>query len=629
MFGLNRKEKRKLDNNPEDDDHATSVTTLAHSPETRLEEYLAYYVSQKEPGYAVLITGDWGTGKTYQITSALPTDHAHYISLFGLNSSDEIEAQVFAKMYPKKASLKKLADKLSTINVGVPGYGSLGVNGLTSVLASTFIKNEISNSKPLIFDDLERCSVANRKVLGLINRYVEHHKCRVIVIAHDTKLVDQFRETKEKVFGQTLAVEPNVEAAFTRFNTFFARQDEVDRLGDLMNEVLSIFRESDARSLRVLRHVIEDVRRLAVSLDDRHIGHRPAMVELIRLFSALAIEARTNSLDKEFFRNRRQTLLSHQFRASRKDVNHDEPPAFVKSSSKYKSIDLSNPLLNDTVLIEMLIEGHFVPEHIQASVNASAYFLEKEMAPSWQIVSGFATLDDNTVDAAVTRMDEQFAQREITESGELLHIVALQMMMASKEITMSTVRQVTNAAKAYIDDLLTTRRLPPRTVGWRWFDSFESSYAGIQYWVEDTYKAEFKEVFDHLIEARSKALETEFPTLIPALIETLKNDGQRFFEETCHTRNGIAKYEDIPILAHIHPKDFVAAWTSSPKSGWYWIGSALKERNKATATYRSLRPEIEWFPLVAEELKVRAESETGLARLRIIRLIGLMGLPPE
>ncbi len=42
----------------------------------------------------------------------------------------------------------------------------------------------------------------------------------MIVIAHDTKVVETFADTKEKVFGQTLHVEPNVEAAFAEFVAF-------------------------------------------------------------------------------------------------------------------------------------------------------------------------------------------------------------------------------------------------------------------------------------------------------------------------------------------------------------------------------------------------------------------------
>jgi hypothetical protein len=631
MFGLGRKAKKEDEREADNAEDAAADTRVAHEPETHLEQYLAYYVSRREPGYAVLITGDWGTGKTYQVRKALPDDRAHYVSLFGLNTPEELEAQVFAKMFPTKASLKKFADKLSAVNVGLPGYGSLGVNGLPSVLANTFIKNGIDNSTPLIFDDLERCSVENNKILGIINRYVEHHKCRVVVIAHDDKIVAEFKDTKEKVFGQTLLVEPNIDAAFVEFNAFFAGQSEQDKLGDLMNETLSVFRESETSSLRVLRHVVEDVWRLVAVLEKRHLKHRPAMVELIRLFSALAIEIRTNGLDKDSLSKRREAIMLSSIRAAGNNDNQKQSSSFVKAASKYASINLSSTLLNDNVLVETLVEGRFVPNHIRDSVNASAYFLEKEAAPPWQIVGSFDKLDDSVVEQAVKRLDEQFAEREVTDSGEFLHIVALKMMMASKGAATGTVRQVADAAKTYIDDLLKQGRLPPRSAGWMWFGSFEDSHAGVAYWVADTYKAEFKEVFDHLIEARGKALEKTFPDLIPQLLDVVRTDGQKFFEKVCHTRNVTIAYEDIPILAHIPAKDFVDSWLASPRTGWYWIGSALKERSRAAASgnYPSLKPETAWFPEIVRELERRANSDTGLAQLRIVRAAELVSLPPS
>lgn len=38
---------------------------------TPLESYLAYYEARHKPGYAVLVTGAWGVGKTFQVQKAL------------------------------------------------------------------------------------------------------------------------------------------------------------------------------------------------------------------------------------------------------------------------------------------------------------------------------------------------------------------------------------------------------------------------------------------------------------------------------------------------------------------------------------------------------------------------------
>lgn len=603
------------------------VRDLAIKSRTHLHHYLSYYVARTKPGYAVLVTGEWGTGKTYQVRQALPDSHAHYVTLFGLATPQDVETQVFAKMFPRASAFKRFAEKVDDAELKLPIWGSIGTGGLAGLLAGSFIKNEVDLSKPLIFDDLERCTIPNDVLLGLINRYVEHHGCRVIVIAHDAKIVKSFAETKEKVFGQTLNVEPNLEEAFEEFVHSHKVAAKPDPLGGRGQDTLAMFRESEATSLRVLRHIVEDVGRLVATLDKPHLANEAAMIELVRLFAALAVEVRSNRLQREDLKRRGDKMYA--FRLARAGNNDAEkvPPPIVVAAGRYKSVDISSTLFSDETLIEMLCDGRYVVEHVRDDLNRSAYFIEKGTAPPWQVVGSFDKLDDKDVTLALQRMNDQFEKREVTASGEFLHIVALKMMMASAGASKETPRKVADAAKVYIEDLLAAGALPPRPAGWMWTDSFSSSYDGVAYWLTDAYKAEFQEVFDYLVAARVKARERTLPKEAPALIKVMEADGQKFFEKVCHTRNGEIEYEDLPILAHVRPVAFVDAWLESPKTGWYWIANALKERSKAVPQYPALAGEAAWYGKVYREMQKRARSETGLARTRLERAAELMGIP--
>lgn len=66
---------------------------------------------------------------------------------------------------------------------------------------------------------------------------------------------------------------------------------------------------------------------------------------------------------------------------------------------------------------------------------------------------------------------------------------------------------------------------------------------------------------------------------------------------------------------------------SSPKTGWYWIGNALKERHKVLTQYPALALESAWYPQVHKEMLRRAHSQEGLARIRMERAAELMGIP--
>ncbi len=600
------------------------VRELARPPATELEDYMSYYVGLNAPGYAVLVTGDWGCGKTFQVRQVLPDTHAYYVSLFGLNSPQEIETMLFSRMFPFLSGTKKLVDKVQALNVAIPSVGTVGIAGLANLVTNTFIKEEVDRSKPIVFDDLERSPVDKARLLGIINRYVEHHGCRVIVIAHDEKLVDEFKESKEKVFGQTLRVKPEVEAAFARFSEEFSKARGTKFLADLNKDVLAVFEQSGAKSLRVLRHVVEDTGRLIFSLEDRHREHREAMTEVIRLFAATALEVRLNRLQPGDLVNRERAIYSYGYVAPGQDPATRVTPAIVAANDRYSLVNLQSTVLHDHVLQDMLFSGRYDAASIRASIDQSRYFLPDTSEP-WQRVIGFGYQEDEVVEEALRQMNEQFVRRTVVDSGDMLHIFALRLMMAENGVVETAVRETVAECKAYIDDLLAQGRLPPRTRGPRWFDDFRSAYRGIGYWVTDARRSDFNELFNHLLDARGRASDISFSETVPGLLETLRTDGLKFFERVCYTRHAEVEFDDIPILAAIPPADFVDAFLASPKAGWHWICSALKERNRALVHYSSLEPEGRWLPTVVGLLREEADRINGLARVRLTRAIEEIG----
>src|SRR5438128_1975011 len=74
-----------------------------------IEQYLDYYLKLKgNVGFAVLLNGDWGCGKTWFIKrfiSKYKEQHSQeqrflYITLYGVNSYVEIEDQIFQQLHP-------------------------------------------------------------------------------------------------------------------------------------------------------------------------------------------------------------------------------------------------------------------------------------------------------------------------------------------------------------------------------------------------------------------------------------------------------------------------------------------------------------------------------------------------
>ena len=164
---------------------------------------LLYYCEEPEPVGAVLLTGEWGCGKTYLIDNELKEaleNKAHIIriSLFGITTIEGIHMAVKQEWISeynkdKNKKWKVVADKAQQ---GKEIAGKLDflpewVRGIATTDWQSFIeiKNTIGE-KPviLVFDDLERCCLDTVDVLGTINNYCENQKFHTIIVANQDKM---------------------------------------------------------------------------------------------------------------------------------------------------------------------------------------------------------------------------------------------------------------------------------------------------------------------------------------------------------------------------------------------------------------------------------------------------------
>ena len=150
------------------------------------------YVKNRIYNYAVLIDGDWGTGKTYFIQkSIIPTLEGSgympiYISLYGVNSTDTVSQKIALSILTNKLP----SDKRTVAKQCLPAIGSFvlpigqtllnatGISILEPLFKSPvedipwdtiFKKFNDSRKRIFIFDDLERCSLPINEILGYAN----------------------------------------------------------------------------------------------------------------------------------------------------------------------------------------------------------------------------------------------------------------------------------------------------------------------------------------------------------------------------------------------------------------------------------------------------------------------------
>ncbi|MDP9653656.1 UNVERIFIED_ORG: hypothetical protein J2W87_001565 [Pseudomonas putida] len=598
----------------------TAEKQIQPTESSHLRTYLEYYKQLENPGYGVLITGAWGAGKTHQIKTILTETEIYYISLFGTQTTEEIYAAVYAKMFPIKALARDAAGKTDGTEIEI-SFAKINLGGIVSGIASALLREQVNNDRILVFDDLERSSIPTKDILGVFNKYVEHHGCRVVVIAHDEKISAALQDTKEKVFGQTIEVIPQISDAFDSFTERLKDHETRNTIRLMKSEILNIFQQSETYSLRILRHTLEDLGRLFKTLSQTHKSNSTAVRELSFLFFAASLEVRSGRLKESDLIGRDQSLIRFQMQRAREKDNLNTPRIYT-ANNRYDSIDLGNQIIKDQALINILIKGNYIESEIHDSLNESLHFIKADDLPPWLVFMKFDEISDNQSNAAAEKLIAQFKEREIDNLGELLHLFALRFLLSDMAMIPADFTQTEIDCKEYLDDLLTQDRLQSDLNSTKLFGfEFSHGYNGYAFWVQDNYKTHFNNVIAHLTTSRSLAAKKLFPTLAKDLLKLVATDGAEFARHISHTFSGNNIFARIDILPFIEPSDFVQEWMGSAPQNWQYISRGLEQRYIGGELQSILQSEKKWLQEVTELLDREHKKASGIRKKRIERIL--------
>lgn len=587
-----------------------------------LRDYITYYRSLKSPGFAVLVTGDWGSGKTYQIRSLLPEKDRYYVSLFGLKTREEVYSALLAQMYPADVKAKKEMTFWSD-NKNILG---LPVGGLLSAAISRTIRTKIDRSRIIIFDDLERSSVPPKTLLGVINFLVEHEECKVVIIAHDAKVTDSFSESKEKVIGHTVSVKPRTQEAFEHFSKQLNSTAQKN-IALHKSLILQLFLLSDCKSLRILRYVLASVERFYGLLEDSQIKNDSAVRQLLSLFVAISIEVHRGDLGRTELSKRIHSyslvmaMRSQQPTATMDSAQKKRLEKFGTSYERYKvALEISNLDLSDELLVDMLIDGKFDKVALQEYLESTGHFEEAKDQPAWRRFMNFDSMSDEDAEKAVKTMDRQFEKREVTDLGELMHIWSFRIMRVREGLLDSDIDTQVGELKKYFDDLVEASTFPLRANK----DLFRihPAYGGYLLWGAEENVTLLNDIFVHVGVCERKMLEKSFPEIRKEIVSKMRSAPEKLNALLTYEDNVAGKYQEIPALLSIKPNDFLEILLDLPKSSWDHVYRALTARRIYLSPNGHLRDEIDWYNELEREMKMKAEESRGtLNSIRIRRHI--------
>ncbi len=176
-----------------------------------LVESILDYVRADYTDYAIMINGEWGSGKTYfwnhkirpKIESMQLNGKKYtpiYMSLYGISNLEEISKKIFIET--TQLMDKNLKKYMNTSGVStIPEYAKTGLDmanffGVTQNGDRIDYGNFFStDDKVLCFDDLERANVDVIDILGYINNFVEHDHIKTIIICNEKELATKLKNS--------------------------------------------------------------------------------------------------------------------------------------------------------------------------------------------------------------------------------------------------------------------------------------------------------------------------------------------------------------------------------------------------------------------------------------------------
>ena len=176
-----------------------------------LVESILDYVRADYTDYAIMLNGEWGSGKTYfwnhKIRNRIDgmqfngkTYTTIYMSLYGISNLEDISKKIFIET--TQLMDKNLKRYMNANNQSrIPEYAKTGIDmanffGVTQNGDKIDYSNFFStDDKVLCFDDLERANVDVIDILGYINNFVEHDHIKTIIICNEKELSTKLKNS--------------------------------------------------------------------------------------------------------------------------------------------------------------------------------------------------------------------------------------------------------------------------------------------------------------------------------------------------------------------------------------------------------------------------------------------------
>ncbi len=330
-----------------------------------LVESILDYVRADYTDYAIMINGEWGSGKTYFWNNKIKPKidgmqfngkrySTIYMSLYGISNLEEISKKIFIETTQlMDKNVKKHMD--ITGKYSIPEYAKTGLNMANVFGANTgekinYEKFFATDDKVLCFDDLERANVDVIDILGYINNFVEHDHIKTIIICNEKELstklknsnlemktfiatyildkqgklsneekpmveriqdeieyvfdkANDYERIKEKLIGETFEYRPEFNYIINGILMRYENDKELIRfLRENTPYIINTFNKSGTRNLRILKHSLNDFKKVFEMVNKYYPNTNYRVMQTMLIFTiAISFEIKAGKITKDKF----------------------------------------------------------------------------------------------------------------------------------------------------------------------------------------------------------------------------------------------------------------------------------------------------------------------------------------
>ena len=427
-----------------------------------IQDCLNDYLKIRKPGYAVLLRGSWGSGKTFFVKEwldALKTKKEDdddfytlepiYVSLYGMTTASQIDEEMKRAVSPilhskfMKAAGKMFKMAISAalrynIDLNNDGVGDMKME--CTIDPKALLGSEdphVKGNRLVVFDDLERCHAGIKEVMGYINYYVEHIGCNVVIVGDDDKLKKKqdFQEIKEKTIGREFELDPDVDAAVDCFVCDENIRDK-DYLGHNKELIKACFKVSRTNNLRLLKQSLCDFSLMMGRIPSKTKNH-PAFEKikqrLLANFVAVYAEDKGQEVNMDDYGRKLGEEFSDQMAL---DLIGEDKPVKTEMTKKHEKYNVAG--LTDKYYAMVPHYADFVLEYLRKG-RLNMGFIETEIRKDdkkpWEVLQNYMCLENDVLTKNVDLNAGYLQNGEFGSVDEMLSSAFIMLMIIHWELT--------------------------------------------------------------------------------------------------------------------------------------------------------------------------------------------------